>query len=79
VQNSHFRHLVGIHLRLSNILETISGRSCDPLYATSTSRREQEKYLYEYPLKEVLLPTKTHNNKLLFGSTLLKHGRHFDY
>jgi hypothetical protein len=27
----------------------------------------------------VLLPTKAHNTTLLFGSTLLKHGRQFDY
>jgi hypothetical protein len=27
----------------------------------------------------VLLPIKTHNRTLLFYSTLLKHGRHFDY
>jgi uncharacterized membrane protein len=25
------------------------------------------------------LPTKTHNSTLLFGNTLLKHCRHFDY
>jgi hypothetical protein len=27
----------------------------------------------------VLLPTKTHNTTLLFGSIILKHCRHFDY
>jgi hypothetical protein len=27
----------------------------------------------------VLLPEKTYNRSLLFGNTLLKHGRHFDY
>jgi hypothetical protein len=25
------------------------------------------------------LPTKTHNTTLLFGSTIFKHGHHFDY
>jgi hypothetical protein len=28
---------------------------------------------------ESLCPQKTHNRTLLFGNTLLKHGRHFDY
>jgi hypothetical protein len=27
----------------------------------------------------VILPTEMHNRTLLFGGTLLKHGRHFDY
>jgi uncharacterized membrane protein len=28
---------------------------------------------------ESFCPQKTHNRTLIFGSTLLKHGRHFDY
>jgi hypothetical protein len=40
---------------------------------------KQETLLYEYPLHWVLLPTKTHNRTSFFGSTLLKHCRHFDY
>jgi hypothetical protein len=51
-------HLVGHHLRLSNVLERISRPTCEPLYATHTSHREQETFLYEYPLHWVLLPTK---------------------
>jgi hypothetical protein len=39
----------------------------------------QKLVLYEYPSRWVLLPIKMHNRMLLFGSTLLKHGRHFDY
>jgi hypothetical protein len=35
--------------------------------------------LYDYPLQWVLLPTKSHNRALFFGSTILKHGRQFDY
>jgi hypothetical protein len=31
---------------------------CEPLYATNTSHRKQETFLYEYPFQEVLLPTK---------------------
>jgi hypothetical protein len=27
----------------------------------------------------LLLPTKKHNRTLLFGSTIFKNGRHFDY
>jgi hypothetical protein len=67
-------------LRLSNVLERISWPSCVPFYATNTSHRKQETFLYEYPLHWVLWLTKnTHNRTLLFSSTLLKHGRHFDY
>jgi hypothetical protein len=44
-------HLVGHHLRLSNVLERISRLSCEPLYATNTSHRKQGPFLYEYPLQ----------------------------
>jgi hypothetical protein len=40
-------HLVGHHLRLSNVLERISRRSCEPPYAINTSHRKQENF-YEY-------------------------------
>jgi hypothetical protein len=30
--------------------ERISRPSCEPLYATNTSHRKQETFLYEYPL-----------------------------
>jgi hypothetical protein len=53
--------------------------SCEPLYATNTSHRKQETFIYEYPLHWVLLPTETHNRTLLFCRVLLKHDRHFDY
>jgi hypothetical protein len=42
------------------------------------SHHKQETFLYGYTLHWVLLPTKAHNRKLLFGSILLKHGHHFD-
>jgi hypothetical protein len=71
--------LVGHHLLLSNVLGRISGLSCEPLYATNTSHRKQEIFIYEYPLHCVVLPTKTHSRTLFFGSILLKHGRFFDY
>jgi hypothetical protein len=32
--------------------------NCEPLYATSTSHRKQETFLYKYPVHWVLLPTK---------------------
>jgi hypothetical protein len=52
-----------------------------PLYATNTSHRKQETFIYEYPLHWVLLPAKKEKRgtTLLLGSTPLKHGRHFDY
>jgi hypothetical protein len=57
----------------------MSRPSCEPLYAIDTSHYEQEKFIYEYPLYWVLFSIKTHNTTLLFDSTILKHGRHFDY
>jgi hypothetical protein len=50
--------LVGYHLRLSNVLETISWPRCEQIYATITSHRKQEIFLYEYFMHWVLLPTK---------------------
>jgi hypothetical protein len=46
---------------------------------TNTSHHKEGPFLYEYPLHWVFLPTETHNRTLLFGTTLLKHSRHFDY
>jgi hypothetical protein len=43
-------HLIGHHLRLSNVLERISRPSFVPLYGTNTSHRKQEIFIYEYPL-----------------------------
>jgi hypothetical protein len=65
--------------RLSNVLERISLPSCEPLYATNTSHRKQETFLYEYPFHWVILPTKTHSRTLFFGSILFKHVHPFDY
>jgi hypothetical protein len=68
------------HLRLSNVLERIYQPSRETFYETNTSRRKQDKFIYEYPLQSVLLPTKiTHNRTLLFGITLFMRVRHFDY
>jgi hypothetical protein len=50
--------LVGHHLRLSYVLERISLPSCEPFYATNSSHRKQETFLYEHPLHWVLLSTK---------------------
>jgi hypothetical protein len=72
--------LVVHHLRLSKVLERISRPTCEPLYATNTSHREEETFIYDCPLHWVLLLTKKrHNRTLLFGNTILKHGRQFDY
>jgi hypothetical protein len=71
--------LVGHHLRLSSVLERISRPSCEQVYTINTSHRKQLTFLYEYPLHWALLPIKMHNRTLLFGSKVLKHGRHFDY
>jgi hypothetical protein len=67
--------LVGHRLRLSNVLEVISRPSCEPLYAINTSHCKQERFLW------VLWLTKRKPQKttLLFGSILLKQGRHYDY
>jgi hypothetical protein len=74
-----FPHLVGHHLRLSNVPERIYRPSREPLYATNTSHRKQKTSLYEYSLHSVHLSTKDANRTLLFDSTFCKHGRHFDY
>jgi hypothetical protein len=69
------------HLRLYLIVisETFAIK-VEPLYATNTSQHNQETFLYEYSLHQVLFPIKkTHNITLLFGYTLLMHGHHFDY
>jgi hypothetical protein len=57
----------------------VSRSSLEPLYATDTSHRKYERFLYDYLLHWVLLPTKTHIGTLISGITPLKHGRHFDY
>jgi hypothetical protein len=50
------------HLRLSNVLERTSRPSCESLYATDTSQRKQETFLYEYPLRlSPFAHKKTHN------------------
>jgi hypothetical protein len=73
-------HLVGHHLRLSNVFERISRPSCESPYATNTSHCKQEKHFHHYPLHLVLLPRKkTHNKTLLFGIILLTHVLHFNY
>jgi hypothetical protein len=46
-------HLVGHHLRLSNVLERISRPSCETLYVIKTSHCTEETFLYEYPLHSV--------------------------
>jgi hypothetical protein len=72
---SHFRTSVSASSSSAKRLP----HNCEPLYETNTSHRKQKTFLYEYPLHWVLLFTKTHNRKLLFGSTPLNRGRHFDY
>jgi hypothetical protein len=42
----------------------------------NTFHRKQETFLYEFPMCSFLLPTKTHNRRLLFGS-ILKQGSPF--
>jgi hypothetical protein len=72
---SHFRTSVST----SSPSEKYLPPSCEPLYATHTSHRKLETFLYGYFLHWVFLPTKTHNKTLLFGRILLKYGRRFDY
>jgi hypothetical protein len=47
---------VGHHLRFSNVLESISPPSCEPLYAINTSHRKHEIFLYEYPFHWIFVP-----------------------
>jgi hypothetical protein len=51
---SHFRTSV------STYSSSVKGLppNCGPLYATNTSQRKQKTFLYKYPLRYVLLPTK---------------------
>jgi hypothetical protein len=72
-------HLVGHRPRLSNVLERISRPSYEPIFATNTSHRKHEIFIYEYPLHQSFCPQKTHKKILLFCSTLLKLGHHFHY
>jgi hypothetical protein len=72
-------HLVGHHLRLSSVLEKN--------FSTRLWTSLREKHFPPYT-ENISLWTafafcpfghkKTHNRKLFFGLTLLKHGRHFD-
>jgi hypothetical protein len=67
-------------LRLPNVLERISRPSCGPLYETNTSHRKYETLFMNIIYTESFCPQKKKDNrKLLFCSTLFKHGRHFDY
>jgi hypothetical protein len=72
---SHFRTSVST----SSLSPQCLPPSCEPLYATNTSHRKEERFLYEYPLQWVLLPTKNENRTLLFRSIHLKHGQDFNY
>jgi hypothetical protein len=68
------------HLRFNLFISETSATKVEPLYATNTSHRKQETFLYQYPLYWLPLLTKeTHNRTLLLDSTLLTHSRHFDY
>jgi hypothetical protein len=64
------------HLRLSNVFERISRLSYEPLYKTNTSHR---KHFFMIILCIESFCSKKHKRRLLFGITLLKHGRHFYY
>jgi hypothetical protein len=49
--------LLHLHFNLFVISETFATKAA-PLYATNTSHRKQETFIYEYPLHRVLLPIK---------------------
>jgi hypothetical protein len=73
---SHFRTSVSTSSSSANCLPP----SYEPLYATDTSHRKREAFLYEQPLHWVLLPRKKNaQQNSFFGSIRPKHGRHFDY
>jgi hypothetical protein len=54
----HQGDLVGHHLWLLNFLERIFWPSCELLYSKNTFHPKQERFLHEYPLQKILLPTK---------------------
>jgi hypothetical protein len=65
---SHYQQggLEGYHMLVWNVLERHSRPSCELLYATNTSHRKREIFLYEYSLHWVILPTKnTQQNAVL--------------
>jgi hypothetical protein len=70
-------HFIGHHLRLANGLERNSRRNCEPLYATNSSHRKQETFLYEYALS-LFASKNPHKRTLPFDCRILKHDRHFD-
>jgi hypothetical protein len=67
-------HLIGRHLKLSNVNERISQPSSEPLYATNTSHHIHDTFLYEYPFHWVVLLTKNAQQ-----NDALRYFRHFDY
>jgi hypothetical protein len=52
-------HLAGYYLQLSNVLGRISRLSYEPFYATNTSHRKQETFLYAYLGTESFYPHKS--------------------
>jgi hypothetical protein len=50
--------LVGYHLRLSNVFDRISRPSCELLYATDTSHRNQENFFMNIICTEYFCPQK---------------------
>jgi hypothetical protein len=71
--------LVGRHLWLSKVPERKSRTICEPFYATKTSHRKQQTFLYNVLCIESFCPQITQKWITLFGDILLKHCRHFDY
>jgi hypothetical protein len=64
-------HLVGCHLRLSNVLERISWRSSVPLHATNTSPVNKKKFFMHILCIEYFCLQITRNRTLLFGNTTI--------
>jgi hypothetical protein len=53
---------------------------CEPLYATNTSHRKQEIFLYKCPLYWEILPTEENTQQnVALRCYHLKHFSHFDY
>jgi hypothetical protein len=68
------------HLRFNLfVISEMFAAKAETLYATDTSHRKKETYLYEYPLHWVLLPTKMAQHNAVLRFYTLKHGRRFDY
>jgi hypothetical protein len=67
------------------VISKIFATKVEQLYTTNTSHRKQENFFVNISFIESFRPLKktnkqkSHNRTMLFGNTVLKYDRHFDY